>query len=1004
MTFLQNQSVRTTHAQQSISVSNSKTGLSSVSSGKSNSTNQISNSNNQMSASLNSNSQVGNSRAFDQISSTQTSQSTLIQANSVPMSSVSMNSQLNSTNQMNSNSTSNNSTAVRIPDRYSCILLKRRKWPLKGWHRRYFVLYRGVLEYGKDKQTVEQQGKLHGRIELHTVVFHNDAKHKKINIDSGKTVYHMKAKDLACYRESALAFKQHIEYARAVKFNISIPMNHGLIHGHHSGNILGAPVFGNNLIRSPENPGWNKNMLEHGQMLQNQHQNSNLTSEMTAEHCLGFINDGIGKIESLKSQTNSLAILARNAGTYLEVMSTHKGSKWSRSRSSKSNKKWSKDQDFDSNVDIAVNDDQTLVQNTQNNAVSTNPTNSHSIYASQPNLSETARNSNDSKHNHQAPLTRFDSQGNIESSMSDPIHTGLTPTQVADELRSRSQELQHSFILLQNTMLNIKSYVEMQNNAEISQKTETPSNSNVTPQNVTSQNITPQSPNSGSNPSSLKPSSINYARSKSNQHVSINEESGSQADQMQNALQKIIEIANLTLGQDLQFPTSQRQHPPTLHSEHSENSKKHENKLKMSSLPRHLVGSQLHFSSNSLNYRHKIVSTNSVSNISKHAYDSQSELFHDALSEFYVVSSEPEMGLDDELTDTDTDDGGESQTSSDNCSEVSDIDAEFLDEHSAANNSHVSDGNNVTQRVPTSNSINHSFSSHQSKSSSLTPTNELSEQSCENVRTTLPMQKSDQNINLWAILKPLIGKDFTKVALPVILNEPLGALQRCCEDLEYYELLDQASETSDNLERMVLITLFALSSYNNTQFRAGTKPFNPLLGETFEYQNSSFKFLAEQVSHHPPLSASYAESVEKADGLPKWRFSQVMRYKTKFWGRSMELHPQGTNKLTIGDQVYEFNKVTTGIQGIISGPRVVSNYGDLIVSCKRTGLEAKVTFEKDSGGWFAGQNGSPGIVNGKIYETHSSSKTLEFVKGSWMGEIQLGSETHDHRLDEKLEM
>jgi hypothetical protein len=250
------------------------------------------------------------------------------------------------------------------------------------------------------------------------------------------------------------------------------------------------------------------------------------------------------------------------------------------------------------------------------------------------------------------------------------------------------------------------------------------------------------------------------------------------------------------------------------------------------------------------------------------------------------------------------------------------------------------------------------------------------------------MQKSDQNINLWAILKPLIGKDFTKVALPVILNEPLGALQRCCEDLEYYELLDQASETSDNLERMVLITLFALSSYNNTQFRAGTKPFNPLLGETFEYQNSSFKFLAEQVSHHPPLSASYAESVEKVDGLSKWRFSQVMRYKTKFWGRSMELHPQGTNKLTLEDQVYEFNKVTTGIQGIISGPRVVSNYGDLIVSCKRTGLEAKVTFEKDSGGWFAGQNGSAGVVNGKIYKIKNSGEVLENIKGSWMGEIR----------------
>ena len=103
------------------------------------------------------------------------------------------------------------------------------------------------------------------------------------------------------------------------------------------------------------------------------------------------------------------------------------------------------------------------------------------------------------------------------------------------------------------------------------------------------------------------------------------------------------------------------------------------------------------------------------------------------------------------------------------------------------------------------------------------------------------------------------------------------------------------------------------------------------------------------------------------------------------------MHPQGTNRLILDDtEIYEFNKVTTGIQGIISGPRVVSNYGDLIVSCKQTGLEGKVTFEKDSGGgWLTGGGDrSVGVVNGKIYEKKNPSKILEFIKGSWMGEIQ----------------
>ena len=38
------------------------------------------------------------------------------------------------------------------------------------------------------------------------------------------------------------------------------------------------------------------------------------------------------------------------------------------------------------------------------------------------------------------------------------------------------------------------------------------------------------------------------------------------------------------------------------------------------------------------------------------------------------------------------------------------------------------------------------------------------------------------------------------------------------------------------------------------------KPFNPILGETFELFNANYKYIAEQVSHHPPVSACHAIS------------------------------------------------------------------------------------------------------------------------------------------------
>ena len=37
--------------------------------------------------------------------------------------------------------------------------------------------------------------------------------------------------------------------------------------------------------------------------------------------------------------------------------------------------------------------------------------------------------------------------------------------------------------------------------------------------------------------------------------------------------------------------------------------------------------------------------------------------------------------------------------------------------------------------------------------------------------------------------------------------------------------------------------------------KAVKKPFNPLLGETFELVGKDYRFLAEQVSHHPPITA-----------------------------------------------------------------------------------------------------------------------------------------------------
>ena len=75
-------------------------------------------------------------------------------------------------------------------------------------------------------------------------------------------------------------------------------------------------------------------------------------------------------------------------------------------------------------------------------------------------------------------------------------------------------------------------------------------------------------------------------------------------------------------------------------------------------------------------------------------------------------------------------------------------------------------------------------------------------------------------------------------------------LQRLSEDLEYYELLDKAAKCQSSLEQLCYVAAFTVSSYSTTVHRTG-KPFNPLLGETYELdrlKECGYRSLCEQVS------------------------------------------------------------------------------------------------------------------------------------------------------------
>uniref|UniRef100_A0A8C1NGN3 Oxysterol-binding protein n=1 Tax=Cyprinus carpio TaxID=7962 RepID=A0A8C1NGN3_CYPCA len=250
-------------------------------------------------------------------------------------------------------------------------------------------------------------------------------------------------------------------------------------------------------------------------------------------------------------------------------------------------------------------------------------------------------------------------------------------------------------------------------------------------------------------------------------------------------------------------------------------------------------------------------------------------------------------------------------------------------------------------------------------------------------RDRLPSTRMNESVNLWSILRSNIGKDLSKVAMPVQLNEPLNTLQRLCEEVEYCHLLDTAANTHDPHMRMVYIAAFAVSAYACSFTRAGGKPFNPILGETYEClrQDKGFRFIAEQVSHHPPVSACHCES-------KNYTFWQDVRWKNKFWGKSMEIVPMGVTHLELpgfGDR-YEWSKVTSCIHNILSGQRWIEHYGEMSIKHSTTTGDVshcKVTFLKSRSGALNANE-----VEGMV--TDSNGRVIHSLFGKWNEALYLG--------------
>lgn len=271
-------------------------------------------------------------------------------------------------------------------------------------------------------------------------------------------------------------------------------------------------------------------------------------------------------------------------------------------------------------------------------------------------------------------------------------------------------------------------------------------------------------------------------------------------------------------------------------------------------------------------------------------------------------------------------------------------------------------------------------------------------------RTKLALDEDDRpKVGLWGILKSMIGKDMTRMTLPVLFNEPSSLLQRLAEDIECAYLLDEAAKYDDLTLRLIYVATFAATEYALTIGRIA-KPFNPLLGETFEYArpDQNYRLFTEQVSHHPPISACHADS-------PKWTYYGENAVDSQFKGRSFDfkhlgkmfckIRPDNGVKLPNGEvveeELYSWKKVNTSVVGIMLGNPTVDNYGlmevrnhttgDVIeVNMKQRGWSAKLAYQlsgtavdvKGKAQWAMGGHWNSKIYAKKVDSSHDRKLLL----------------------------
>ncbi|OZC06616.1 PH domain protein [Onchocerca flexuosa] len=262
------------------------------------------------------------------------------------------------------------------------------------------------------------------------------------------------------------------------------------------------------------------------------------------------------------------------------------------------------------------------------------------------------------------------------------------------------------------------------------------------------------------------------------------------------------------------------------------------------------------------------------------------------------------------------------------------------------------------------------------------------------------VQQKHGSVLMHLLSQVSVGMDLTKVTLPTFILERRSLLEMYADFFAHPDSFVGCTDYSSSEERFISVVRYYIGAfYAARKSGVAKKPYNPILGETFRCRwripgmkkikeftergpfpgsdQNDLTFIAEQVSHHPPVSAFYAEHPGK-----RVSFTGHIWTKSSFLGLSIGVTNIGWGIVKLHDHNEEYVLTFPNGYGrsIMSTPWIELG-GKVTVNCVKTGYSAEIDFLTKP---FFG--GKAHRISGSIYRS-GFRKPILTIKGEWNGVI-----------------